>query len=40
MAMIRSQPQKLAEQLTQELGVETIAARDGMKFDLAEHGLV
>ena len=40
MAMIRSQPQKLAEQLTEELGIETVAARDGMKFDLAEHGLV
>ncbi|MGD8237777.1 MAG: MBL fold metallo-hydrolase [Armatimonadota bacterium] len=40
MAMIRSRPPELAEQLTAELGIETIAARDGMKFDLAEHGLI
>ncbi len=39
MAMIRSRPRELAQQLTEELGIETIAARDGMKFDLAEHGL-
>ena len=40
MAMIRSRPWELAEQLTEELGIRTIAARDGMTFDLAEHGLL
>ena len=39
MSMIRSRPWELAQQLTDELGVQTLAARDGMMFKLAEHGL-
>ena len=35
MTMWRAKPWELAEKLTQETGVTVIAARDGMKFDLA-----
>jgi phosphoribosyl 1,2-cyclic phosphodiesterase len=36
MTMWRAKPWELAEELTQETGVTVIAARDGMKFDLAK----
>jgi len=36
MTMWRAKPWELAEKLTQETGVTVIAARDGMKFDLAK----
>jgi phosphoribosyl 1,2-cyclic phosphodiesterase len=36
MTMWRAKPWELAEKLTQETGVTVIAARDGMKFDLAQ----
>ena len=32
----QAQPWKIAEELTQQTGVKVIAARDGMKFDLAK----
>lgn len=35
MTMWRAKPWELAEQLTQETGITVVAARDGMKFDLA-----
>jgi len=35
MTMWRARPWELAERLTQETGVTVVAARDGMKFDLA-----
>jgi len=35
MTMWRARPWELAEKLTQETGVTVVAARDGMKFDLA-----
>jgi len=34
--MWRARPWELAERLTQETGITVIAARDGMKFDLAQ----
>jgi len=36
MTMWRAKPWELAERLSQETGVRVIAARDGMKFDLAQ----
>ena len=36
MTMWRAKPWELAEQLTQGTGITIIAARDGMKFDLAQ----
>jgi len=36
MTMWRARPWELAERLTQETGITVIAARDGMKFDLAQ----
>jgi len=36
MTMWRAKPWQLAERLTQETGITVIAARDGMKFDLAQ----
>jgi ribonuclease BN (tRNA processing enzyme) len=36
MTVWRAKPWKLAQQLTEETGIRVIAARDGMKFDLAE----
>jgi len=36
MTMWRAKPWELAEKLTQETGITVIAARDGLKFDLAE----
>jgi phosphoribosyl 1,2-cyclic phosphodiesterase len=35
MTMWRARPWELAQKLTQETGITVIAARDGMKFDLA-----
>ena len=35
MSVWRAQPWKVAEELSQRTGVKVIAARDGMKFDLA-----
>jgi phosphoribosyl 1,2-cyclic phosphodiesterase len=35
MTMWRARPWELAEKLTEETGITVIAARDGMKFDLA-----
>jgi phosphoribosyl 1,2-cyclic phosphodiesterase len=35
MTMWRAKPWELAEKLTEETGISVIAARDGMKFDLA-----
>jgi ribonuclease BN (tRNA processing enzyme) len=32
----RAKPWAVAEQMTQEIGIKVIAARDGMKFELAE----
>jgi ribonuclease BN (tRNA processing enzyme) len=34
MTMVRAQPWELAKNLSRETGIEVIAARDGMKFDL------
>ncbi len=36
MSMWRAKPWEIAEKLTEKTGVKVIAARDGMKFDLAE----
>jgi ribonuclease BN (tRNA processing enzyme) len=36
MTMWRAKPWELAEKLSQETGITVIAARDGMKFDLAQ----
>lgn len=36
MTMWRAKPWELAEQLTKEIGISVIAARDGMTFDLAQ----
>ena len=36
MTMWRARPWELAERLTEETGISVIAARDGMKFDLAQ----
>jgi len=36
MGIWRAKPQKIAGSLTEKTGVRVIAARDGMKFDLAE----
>jgi ribonuclease BN (tRNA processing enzyme) len=36
MTIWRAKPWKLAERLTDETGIKVIAARDGMKFDLAQ----
>ncbi len=36
MTMWRAKPWELAKKLTEETGVNVIAARDGMKFDLAQ----
>ncbi|MBI2853276.1 MAG: MBL fold metallo-hydrolase [Chloroflexi bacterium] len=36
MTMWRAKPWEIAEQLSQKTGVRVMAARDGMKFDLAE----
>ena len=35
-SMWRAKPRKLAMQLSKDIGIPVIAARDGMKFDLAE----
>ncbi len=32
----RAKPWEVAEQMTQEIGIKVIAARDGMRFDLSE----
>ena len=40
MAMLRSRPRELARQLTEELGIETIAARDGMTYEVLENEMV
>jgi len=36
MSVWRAKPWEIAQRLTEETGVEVIAARDGMKFDLAK----
>ncbi len=36
MTMWRAKPWELAKQLTEETGISVIAARDGMRFDLAQ----
>ncbi len=36
MSMWRAKPWQIAEQLTEKTGIKVIAARDGMKFDLAK----
>ena len=36
MTMWRAKPWEIAERLSQETGIKVIAARDGMKFDLAQ----
>jgi phosphoribosyl 1,2-cyclic phosphodiesterase len=36
MTMWRAKPWELAKKLTEETGIQVIAARDGMKFDLAQ----
>jgi phosphoribosyl 1,2-cyclic phosphodiesterase len=36
MTMWRAKPWEVARRLSEETGVRVIAARDGMKFDLAE----
>jgi hypothetical protein len=36
MTMWRAKPWEVAAKLSQETGVRVIAARDGMRFDLAE----
>jgi hypothetical protein len=34
MTMLRAKPWELAEALTEELGIEVLAARDGMTLEL------
>jgi len=36
MTMWRAKPWELAKKLTEETGISVIAARDGLKFDLAQ----
>ncbi|MFC1847288.1 MBL fold metallo-hydrolase, partial [Chloroflexota bacterium] len=36
MSMWRAKPWRIAESLTEKTGIKVIAARDGMKFDLAQ----
>jgi len=36
MTMWRAKPWELAQKLTEEIGITVIAARDGMRFDLAQ----
>ena len=36
MNLWRAQPWKVAERLSQETGIRVIAARDGIRFDLAQ----
>jgi len=36
MSLWRAKPWQIAEQLTEKTGIKVIAARDGMKFDLAQ----
>jgi ribonuclease BN (tRNA processing enzyme) len=36
MQLWKANPQEIARQLTEKTGIEVLAARDGMKFDLAE----
>jgi hypothetical protein len=36
MTMWRAKPWEIAQRLSEETGVKVIAARDGMKFDLAQ----
>jgi len=36
MTMVRSKPWEIASQIEQEIGIKTIAASDGMEFDLGE----
>jgi phosphoribosyl 1,2-cyclic phosphodiesterase len=38
MTMWRAKPWELARKLTDETGISVIAARDGMRFDLAKLG--
>jgi len=35
MTMLRNKPWEIAKQLSEETGIEVLAARDGMKFDLS-----
>jgi phosphoribosyl 1,2-cyclic phosphodiesterase len=37
MGMVKAKPWEIAEQLTKKLGVQVIAARDGMEVDLDQH---
>jgi hypothetical protein len=36
MGVWRNKPREIAEKLSEKTGVKVIAARDGMKFDLAK----
>jgi phosphoribosyl 1,2-cyclic phosphodiesterase len=36
MSMWRAKPWQIAEELTEKTGTKVIAARDGMRFDLAQ----
>jgi hypothetical protein len=36
MTMWRAKPWEVAKRLSEETGIRVIAARDGMRFDLAE----
>ena len=36
MTMWRAKPWELAQRLSEETGITVVAARDGMKFDLAQ----
>jgi len=36
MTMWRAKPWELAQKLTEETGISVVAARDGMRFDLAQ----
>ena len=36
MTMLRNKPWEIAKRISDETGVEVIAARDGMKFDLGQ----
>ena len=36
MSLWRAKPWEVARQLSEETGISVIAARDGMKFDLAK----
>jgi hypothetical protein len=37
MGIVKAKPWQIAEQLSKKLGIQVIAARDGMEVDLDQH---